>query len=185
MLLTIVVRPLTCGCAAGVEDDRPRALLLQPLVDVPDQPLAAFLVGFGRWSPELFFELAIAVAGEVAVGIAGIALVKLLVGIVVHALALDVFYVAARTGSVVRIAPSAACLERSAEGIEESKARTQLAAMTKAVRKRLPKDPDKLWGWLIDRDQPQRIDQELASGQNHVILFLRSGLRLAEGPIEE
>ena len=57
--------------------------------------------------------------------------------------------------------------------------------MTKAVRKRLPKDPDKLWGWLIDRDQPQRIDQELASGQNHVILFLRGGLRLAEGPIEE
>jgi ParB family transcriptional regulator, chromosome partitioning protein len=110
---------------------------------------------------------------------------KVALAAVVHALALDVFYVAARTGSVVRIAPSAACLDRSAEGIEESKARTQLAATTKAVRKRLPKDPDKLWGWLIDRDQPQRIDQELASGQNHVILFLRGGLRLAEGAIEE
>ncbi len=64
---------------------------------------------------------------------------------VVHARALDVFYIAARTESVVRIAPTVACLDRSAEGIEESKARTQLEATTKAGRKRLPKDADKLW----------------------------------------
>jgi ParB family chromosome partitioning protein len=78
---------------------------------------------------------------------------KIALAAVVHALALDVFYIAARTGSVVRIAPSVACLDRSAKGIEESKARTQLAAATKALRKRLPKDPEKLWGWLIGQDQ--------------------------------
>ena len=78
---------------------------------------------------------------------------KVALAAVAHALALGVFYIAARTGSVVRIAPSVACLDRSAEGIEEMKARTQLAATTKAVRKGLPKDPDKLWGWLIEQDQ--------------------------------
>jgi ParB family chromosome partitioning protein len=78
---------------------------------------------------------------------------KVALAAVVLALALDVFYSAARTGSVVRIRATVACLDRSAEGIEESKARTQLAATTKAVRKRLPKDPDKLWGWLIEQDQ--------------------------------
>src|SRR5260221_10046924 len=70
---------MPAGRAAGVEDDRPRPLLLQPLVDIPDHPLTLFLVGFGRLSPELLFELVIAVAGEVAVGFASIALVKLLV----------------------------------------------------------------------------------------------------------
>jgi hypothetical protein len=50
-----------------------------------------------------------------------------------------------RTGSVVEIIPTVACLDRSAEGIEESKTRTQLAAATQALRKRLPKDPDTLW----------------------------------------
>src|SRR5260370_3878392 len=49
--------------------------------------------------------------------------------------------------------PTVACLDRSAEGIEEGKARTQLAVTTNAVRKRLPKDPEKLWGWLIEQDQ--------------------------------
>jgi ParB family chromosome partitioning protein len=78
---------------------------------------------------------------------------KVALAAVVHALALDVFYIAARTASVVRITPSVAGLDRSAEGIEESKARMQLAATTKAVRKRLPKDRDKLWGWLIGQDQ--------------------------------
>ena len=78
---------------------------------------------------------------------------KIALAAVVHALALGVFYSAAITESVVRIRPSVAYLDRSAEGIEESKARTQLAATTKAVRKRLPKDADKLWGWLIEQDQ--------------------------------
>jgi ParB family chromosome partitioning protein len=78
---------------------------------------------------------------------------KVALAAVVHALALDLFYIAARTDSVVRIRPSVACLDRSAEGIEESKASKQLEATTKAARKRLPKDPDKLWGWLIGQDQ--------------------------------
>jgi ParB family chromosome partitioning protein len=78
---------------------------------------------------------------------------KIALATVVHALALGVFYSSAIIDSVVRIAPSVACLDRSAEGIEESKARTQLAATTKVVRKKLPKDADKLWGWLIEQDQ--------------------------------
>jgi len=78
---------------------------------------------------------------------------KVALAAVVHALALGVLYSAARTGSVVRIAPSVAYLDRSAEGIEEGKARQQLAATTKALRKRLPKDAENLWGWLIDQDQ--------------------------------
>ena len=60
---------------------------------------------------------------------------------------------------MVRIAPSVVCLDRSAEGIEESKARTQLAATTKSVRKRLPKDPDKLWCWLAGQDQKMLLER--------------------------
>jgi ParB family transcriptional regulator, chromosome partitioning protein len=78
---------------------------------------------------------------------------KIALAAVVHALALDVFYIAATTDSVVRITPTVASLDRSAEGIEDTKARQQLAATTKVVRKRLPKDADKLWGWLLDQDQ--------------------------------
>jgi ParB family chromosome partitioning protein len=85
---------------------------------------------------------------------------KIALAAVVHALALGVFYIVARTDSVVRIAPSVVCLDRSAEGIEESKARTQLAATTKSVRKRLPKDPDKLWGWLAGQDQKMLLERQ-------------------------
>lgn len=72
---------------------------------------------------------------------------------VVHALALGVFYSTMPTGSVVRIKPTVAYLDRSAEGIEATKAHRQLEAATKSRRKGLPKDPDKLWGWLIEQDQ--------------------------------
>jgi ParB family transcriptional regulator, chromosome partitioning protein len=82
---------------------------------------------------------------------------KIALAAVVHALALGVFYIAA--DSVVRIAPTVACLDRSAEGIEETKARQELAATTKAVRKRLPKDPDKLWGWLAGQDQKMLLER--------------------------
>jgi ParB family chromosome partitioning protein len=78
---------------------------------------------------------------------------KVALAAVVHALALDIFYIAATTDSVVRIKPTVAYLDRSAEGIEDTTARGQLAAATKAMRKRLPKDADKLWGWLIGQDQ--------------------------------
>src|SRR5437773_2699431 len=66
------------GRAAHVEDDRPGALFLQSAVDLPDQLLALFPVGLGGLPVERGFELAVAIAGEVAVGIAGIALIELL-----------------------------------------------------------------------------------------------------------
>jgi ParB family transcriptional regulator, chromosome partitioning protein len=72
---------------------------------------------------------------------------------VVHALALGVFYAGARGDSVLRINPVVVCPDRSAEAIETSKAHKQLEAATKAIRKRLPKDPGKLWVWLTGQDQ--------------------------------
>jgi ParB family transcriptional regulator, chromosome partitioning protein len=78
---------------------------------------------------------------------------KIALAAVVHALALGVFYSASSTGSAVQIRPTLPYLDRSAEGIEASKARKQLEAATKAARKRLPKSADRLWGWLIEQDQ--------------------------------
>ena len=75
---------MPAGRAADVEDDRPGALFLQPAVDIPDQLPSLFPVGLGGLTPERRFELAIAIAGEVAVRIAGIAFVELLVGVVDH-----------------------------------------------------------------------------------------------------
>src|SRR5580704_9334629 len=75
---------MPAGRAAGVEDDWPGALLLQPAVDLPDQLLALLRVGLGGLAAERGLELAIAVAGEVAVGVAGVAFVELLVGVVDH-----------------------------------------------------------------------------------------------------
>jgi ParB family transcriptional regulator, chromosome partitioning protein len=72
---------------------------------------------------------------------------------VVHTLALGIFYAGARGGSVLRINPAVVCPDRSAEGIEASKAHKQLEAATKAIRKKLPKADSKLWDWLIDQDQ--------------------------------
>jgi len=40
-----------------------------------------------------------------------------------------------------------------AEDIEDGAASKQLAAMTKAATKGMPKQPEKLWGWLADKDQ--------------------------------
>src|SRR5215469_4892593 len=68
--------------ATGVKDDRSRAFLLQAGINIPHQRLALFLVGLSRLLMELLFQLAVAVAGEVAVRIASVALVKLLVGII-------------------------------------------------------------------------------------------------------
>jgi hypothetical protein len=71
----------------------------------------------------------------------------------VHALALGVFYDTLPSKSVLRITPASVFLDRGAEGIEATKAHKQLKAATKAIRKGLPKNPDKLWGWLIEQDQ--------------------------------
>jgi ParB family transcriptional regulator, chromosome partitioning protein len=72
---------------------------------------------------------------------------------VVHAVALGIFYPATPIESVVHIRPTVTYLDRSAEGIEATKAHKQLDAATKAIRKGLPKNADKLWGWLIEQDQ--------------------------------
>ncbi|MBV9828292.1 MAG: ParB/RepB/Spo0J family partition protein [Alphaproteobacteria bacterium] len=72
---------------------------------------------------------------------------------VVHVLALGLFYGAARSDSILRISPTATCLDHSAEDIEACKAAKELAAATLAMRKRLPKDPAKLWAWLTEQDQ--------------------------------
>src|SRR3954454_19337721 len=57
---------LPASGGAEVVDDRPRAVFLQFLVDVPDQTLALLLVGFRRLLLEQLLELAVAVAGVVA-----------------------------------------------------------------------------------------------------------------------
>jgi ParB family transcriptional regulator, chromosome partitioning protein len=72
---------------------------------------------------------------------------------VVHAVALGIFYPATPIESVVHIRPTVTYLDRSAEGIEATKAHKQLDVATKAIRKGLPKNPEKLWGWLIEQDQ--------------------------------
>ncbi len=78
---------------------------------------------------------------------------KIALAAVVHALALDLFYAVPATDSVLQITAAVADLGRSAEGIETSKAHRQLEITTKAVCRRVPKNPDRLWGWLIDQDQ--------------------------------
>src|SRR5439155_13481840 len=66
---------MSAGRPARMEDDRPRAFPLQCRIDVPDQRLAAVLVGLARLPVKQILELTIAVSGEVAVGVAGVALV--------------------------------------------------------------------------------------------------------------
>ena len=71
---------------------------------------------------------------------------------VVHALALDCLYTPVEK-SCVRIKATMTCLTNSAEGIDDTKAHKQFAATTKTATKGMPKDPEKLWGWLIKQEQ--------------------------------
>src|SRR5215469_14758809 len=73
---------LPASSAASVIDDGPGALLLQSLVDLPNELPALFLVRLSRLSVEQLLDLAIAVAGVIARRIAGVILVELLVGII-------------------------------------------------------------------------------------------------------
>ena len=79
-------QPLQLGLPAGrgaeMIDDRPRPVLLQFLVDFPDQLAALLLVSFRRLLDELLFELGVAVAGVIALRATGIILVELLVWVV-------------------------------------------------------------------------------------------------------
>jgi hypothetical protein len=65
-----------------MKDDRPRSFLLQFCVDVPDHRLALRLIHLARLLVKKLLQLAVTVSGEIAVGIAGVALVELLIGIV-------------------------------------------------------------------------------------------------------
>jgi hypothetical protein len=73
---------LPASSAAVVVDDRPRHVLLQLLVDFPNQGLALLLIDFERLAVEQLLQFEIAVAGIVPFGAASIVLVELLVGIV-------------------------------------------------------------------------------------------------------
>ena len=77
---------------------------------------------------------------------------KVALAAVVHALALDCLYEPV-PGSCVRIAAKMTYLGGSAEGIDDSVACKQFAATTKAATKGMPKQPEKLWAWLLQQDQ--------------------------------
>ena len=71
---------------------------------------------------------------------------------VVHALALDCLY-RTSTASCLKVKGSLTYLTLSAEGIDGSIAATQFDATTKAVTKGMPKQPEKLWAWLLGKEQ--------------------------------
>jgi len=73
---------LHAGCQAGVVDDRPRAVLLQFLVDLPDQTPALLPIGHRRLLNEQRLQIGVAISGVVALRTAAVVLEELLVGIV-------------------------------------------------------------------------------------------------------
>ena len=77
---------------------------------------------------------------------------KVALAAVVHAMALGVFY-DEEDASRLQITPRVVYLDRHAEGMEGTEAAKQLAATTKAMRKRLPKQASKLWAWLQNQQQ--------------------------------
>ena len=77
---------------------------------------------------------------------------KIALAAVVHALALDCLYTP-MTGSCVNVNGKMTYLAGSAEGIDDSAACKLFAATIKAATKGMPKQPEKLWAWLIEKDQ--------------------------------
>src|ERR1022692_645012 len=73
---------LPAGAGTGVEQDRPRPILLNLLIDLPDQLFALREIGFGRLLIEQLLQVLVAVMRVVALGPAGVVLIKGLVGIV-------------------------------------------------------------------------------------------------------
>jgi ParB family chromosome partitioning protein len=71
---------------------------------------------------------------------------------VVHALALDSMYTAI-SGSCVNVSATVTYLAASAEGIDDSPACKLFAVTSKAAIKGMPKQPEKLWAWLMAKDQ--------------------------------
>lgn len=77
---------------------------------------------------------------------------KVALVVVVHALALDCLYTP-MAGSCVNVSAKMTYLAGSAEGIDDSAASKLFAATIKAATKGMPKQPEKLWAWLLGRDQ--------------------------------
>jgi hypothetical protein len=73
---------LPAGGAARVEDHRPDGFLGQPLLDLPNQLLALFLVGLHRLLIDQLVDLRAAIPAIVPLGAAHVILVKGLVRIV-------------------------------------------------------------------------------------------------------
>jgi ParB family transcriptional regulator, chromosome partitioning protein len=71
---------------------------------------------------------------------------------VVHALALDCLTTAV-SASCVNVGAKTAYLAASAEGIDDGPAYKLFAATTKTATKGMPKQPEKLWAWLMAKDQ--------------------------------
>jgi len=71
---------------------------------------------------------------------------------IVHALALDCLYTAS-LASCVRVTGSPTYLNHSAESIADSTASKAFAATGKTATKGMPKQPEKLWAWLLDKEQ--------------------------------
>src|SRR6516162_500894 len=73
---------IPAGGSAVVVDHWAGAVLLQLLVDLPNEALALFRIGFHRLPVEFLLELAVAIAGVIALRAARKVLVEGLVGIV-------------------------------------------------------------------------------------------------------
>ena len=105
---------------------------------------------------------------------------KVALAAVVHAMALGVFY-DERDASKLQITPRVVYLDRHAEGMDGTEAAKQLAATTKAMRKRLPKQASKLWAWLQNQQQKtllallavcagHTVDAVAKNGSDHAFL---------------
>jgi ParB family chromosome partitioning protein len=72
---------------------------------------------------------------------------------VVHALALDVLFDGLTDHSALKISGTVCYHAGTAEGIDDSAAAKEQADATSAAAKGMPKNPEKLGGWLIEQDQ--------------------------------
>jgi ParB family chromosome partitioning protein len=72
---------------------------------------------------------------------------------VVHALALDALFDGLTDHSALKISGTVCYHTGTAEGIDDSAAAKEQADATSAAANGMPKNPEKLWGWLIEQDQ--------------------------------
>src|SRR5579883_3537287 len=67
---------LPAGRRAAIEDDRPRHILLELLVDLPGEALALLAIALHRLRIEQLLDILVAVLRVVALGAAGVILVE-------------------------------------------------------------------------------------------------------------